>query len=627
LPPVARLEQAVRWALAALALAALSTVCWNPGFPVWIRAAVVIAAALGAARPREMLLVVAAVGPFANLLVVATGSPPLRAFEALVLAFLAGWLLRPPAHRAGSASRRLLLPVTLLIVIVATSSVALALELHRASDRHFADTMATLRHWYLWTDDITGVAAAAMIVEGAALAFAVVELTERRSRLALALIAATGAAGAAAAALSILLAVGIIPDVPWIHSGLPQRRFVVHVTDINAAGSYFAMIAGLSFGMAASTRGIRQRLWIAALVMSIVGVGLSGSRSAVAALVLVTAAAAVWVGRSHGVGQRLSPRAGWGLAIGVGLIAVIVFVRMPLFFGSQMRREFTLTSVRMIAARPILGVGVGRYYTLSRLILTPRLGALYAEENAHNYSLQIGAELGLAGLAAFVWLVAALLWPAARSLSDPSRDFVSAGLFASAIVFLLTSFSGHPFLVREVSFPFWMLIGVATVASQSHAPPTRPAWMTRVAVGAIAFLIVGVGFRPGVPRLRLKPLQDGLGPVQMELRGRRFRDMGAYGSLFVGPTVTGVEIPVRLADAARTGPRMRVWDQEPGWSQHQTIVGADWVIVRVTLPTADPLMPYQRINLSVERLDGTLPPNPEAPIVAVGDLVITDAAP
>ena len=572
-----------------------------------------------------MLLVVAAVGPFANLVVVASGSPPLRGFEALVLALLAGWLLRPPAHRTGSPSRRLLLPVTLLIVIVATSSVALALELHRADIRQFADTMTKLRTSYLWTEDITGVVAGAMLIEGAALAFAVVELTERRSRLAFALITATGAAVVVAAALSVLLAVGIIPDVPWPRSGLPQRRFVMHLTDINAAGSYFAMIACVSCGMAASTRGRRQRLWIAALVMSIAGVGLSGSRSALAALLLVTAAAAVWIGTSRGIRPRLQPRAGWALAIVVGLTAAVVFVRTPLFFGSQMRREFTLTSVRMIGARPILGVGVGRYYNMSRLILTPRLAALYAQENAHNYFLQIAAELGIAGLIAFVWLLASSLRPAARSLSDPSRDFVSGGLFASAIVFLLTAISGHPFLVREASFPFWMLIGVAAVASQSHAPPPRARWVTRVAAGAIVVLIAGVAFRPGVPRLRLKPLQDGLGPLQMEFRGRRFRDMGVYGSLFVGPTVTGVEIPVRLADAARTGPRMRVWDQEPGWSQHQTAVGADWVVLRLTLPTADPLMPYQRINLSVERLDGTLPPNPEAPIIAVGDLVITDA--
>ena len=67
---------------------------------------------------------------------------------------------------------------------------------------------------------------------------------------------------------------------------------------------------------------------------------------------------------------------------------------VPTFRGGGFRQQFTGASLRMMRARPVSGVGIGQYYRMSPLFLSPQLGWAYGAENAHNYFLQIGGELG-----------------------------------------------------------------------------------------------------------------------------------------------------------------------------------------------------------------------------------------
>jgi len=623
----ARLQQGGRWALAALALAALATVYTNAYFPTWIPVAATIVAIAALVWPREMLVAIAAVGPVVNLSVVAAEWPILRAIEALVLAVLAGWLVRRGPRPAGPLLRRLLPAAIVLIAILVTSSAALAIEVHAVAPQEFASTMHALSHWYLWTADTTGVVAAVMLIEGVLLTLAIVDMAEAAPRLAIAIIEALGCGGAIAALLTMLLATGLLPDVFVRHVRLPNGRFAAHVTDVNAAGSYFAMLIGLGAGMAASTRGTRRRVWLGTVGLLAVGLTLTGSRSAFVGATAVPIGAALVAARRR---MRIDRRATWALAILVGGLAIAVLARAGFGSGSELRQEFTVTSLRMIAARPIFGLGIGRYYDFSRLILTPRLGVLYGNENAHDYYLQIAAEIGLAGFAAFAWWLFVLLRPMAGSVADRSRDFVSAGLLVGAAVFLITSLSGHPFLVREAAIPFWMLLGAGAIASRvpistsvrdrSTPRSTRVAWI------AAALLVVSLPLRPETPRLRLRPGQDGFGEWRTGAEGR-VRDMTAFAAIYIGPKVTGLEITMRLAPDNRGHASMLVVDQEPGFSQHWTVVGRDWTTVHVELPGAAPLMAYQRINMSVLNRDGSMPADPNVALIEMRDVTISSAIP
>jgi len=203
------LQRIARFALAALAILALSVLVRNEHFPLTFRAGLVAFAVLSAMRPADALLAAAVAGPFSGLLAEMLGSPPFRGYESVMLAFLAGWLLHaPPVHR-GAASRRVLLPATLMMALIVASVIMLGLQLHAADAAFFWKTAAGLRDAYLWTADVTGVVEGANIIIGILVLVAVVELTEHDSGLVFSLIKMMAVAAAFATALSLLLAAGI----------------------------------------------------------------------------------------------------------------------------------------------------------------------------------------------------------------------------------------------------------------------------------------------------------------------------------------------------------------------------------------------------------------------------------
>ena len=63
----------------------------------------------------------------------------------------------------------------------------------------------------------------------------------------------------------------------------------------------------------------------------------------------------------------------------------------------------------MIRSHPWLGLGIGRYYQASSMFLNPQLAFAYGSENAHDYFLQLAAELGLLGFAALVHVAVRIL--------------------------------------------------------------------------------------------------------------------------------------------------------------------------------------------------------------------------
>ena len=638
------LQRSARFAIAALALLALFVLLRNFNFPLPFRVALAGLVVLAAVRPFDALLVAAAAGPFARLLAELLGSPPFRGFESVMLAFAAGWLLHPPPADRGPASRRVLFPAALMMAVIAASIVTLLLQLRAADAASFQRTLADLRLAFLWTADITGVIEGVNVIVGIVTLLAVVELTEREPGRVFSLLKVMAGAAVAAAVLSLLLAAGIaVPSALARQAAFGKVRYAATIPDVNAAGSYFVLMLGLAGGMAASAIG-RQRLWwTGAVVATLAGLGLTGSRSALAAALLVAVAGASWLAVSRGWRARASvPLAGWALIALLVVIAAVTFVQSPLLAAAQMRRDFTVTSIRMIEERPAFGIGMGRYYHASLLALTPWLAALYGQEHAHNYFLQIAAELGIVGVGVLVWLFYTALRPGFAALRDRSRDYVSAGLLAGCVAYLITCVAGHPLLIQEAGFPFWMALGLALTASRSPRGPgagsiarggadpgrpqggasSAPASVSMIACGLACLMVfASIPFRLEPPRLRLRAEQDGFGPWLTDREGKRYRESHDNSSLFVGPEVTAIELPLRRVPGLQGRPRLTVVDQEPNFAMHRTVVTDSWTLVPIALPGADPLMPYQRINLSV--FDGdALIENPRASGVAVGEVNI-----
>ncbi len=590
----------------------IATFLAHPGVATPLKVEASLVLALSLVRPVFGLLAIAFVVPLGELVVPLIGAHPIRHADTLIVAFLAGWLgWRAAARdRAPAVSRQLGLALWIFGCLLVASVTTTALHLHRADPERARGLLTDVLFAYLVTDDPFGAHAAGNLLQGIGLLLAAADLSRRERRLTLWLPACLVASGVVVSVAASLLAFGIGTRETLARQlavGLP--RYSAAHGDVNAAGSSLLLLFGVGLGLAAEHRRLRI-LWLAASLAIAWGLVLAGSRTAfVAGCLVACIAGTVWLLR------RASPKWIAMTLVAAAIVVVVGLVRAPAgAAGLEMRYGFTESSLRMIAARPLFGVGEGRYYTLSTLTLPPTLGWWYGRENAHNYFLQTAAELGVIGLAAFLWMVIAATIPAMTNAGRIVVRPAVAGCLAGAVAFLVTCLSGHPLLVPEAATPFWIVLGLMAGSQATADSQARRTWMPAAACAAA--LLMTVPFRPAPPNLRLSSGTDGFGPWGADERGFAFRAMHGFASLFVVNAIGEVEIPLRLERPSASG-AVPVNIAVPGEPARQVRVTETWTRVNVPLPPADPLVQHVRINLAVDPVPGRTAA-PQYPPVYVG---------
>jgi len=140
------------------------------------------------------------------------------------------------------------------------------------------------------------------------------------------------------------------------------------------------------------------------------------------------------------------------------------------------------TSAPLVRERPLLGWGPETLATTYPAYGTPQFFAVYPGartttlivDRPHNDLLQQAIATGLVGLAAYLWLWAALVrtaWRAARTGRTPGAAALGAGLFGGFVAY----FAQLQVLFSYVSVApvFWVLVGVL-LALDGDAPPGAP---------------------------------------------------------------------------------------------------------------------------------------------------------
>jgi hypothetical protein len=581
----------------------LAVLLTNGAVPAAIRLEAALVLVVTLVRPAVGLMIVAFLAPLGDIVAPIVGGPPVRHAETLTIAFLAGWLL----FRTDQDESPVALPATLTSAmwvfggVLIASVTATALQLHRESPAALQSTIATLTQSYLLNaDDVIGVHTAGRLLEGLGLIVAAAELGQRSVRDRLWLLTCLVASGVVAGVASALLAIGIAPVQMLARqaaNGLP--RYSAVTGDVNAAASSYLLLVGAAAG-AASVARRRRVAWLVAATLLVAGIMLTGSGSA---LIAITAVVVAVVLRMASTAARP-----WKIAGVLVLVMMIgsaaAFVRSSRSVASlEMRGGFTRTSVRLVEAHPVFGIGAGRYYPLSKLTLPPWLSLFYGRENAHDYYLQIAAELGIVGLAAFLWVLATALTTQLKRAWRGEINSLTAGCLAGTLAYLVTALAGHPLLVPETAIPFWVVLGLAI---QPPGVATRPQWFDRIAMGLACVLVLTAPFR-GLAPVTLVVGDDGFGPWQTDSGGRAYRQAETPASLFVGPAITSLEIPMRLSRGSSNHSAL-VAIVVPGYARTETRVGTDWTMQVVALPGAEVLEPNQRINLAASVVDdlGTL---------------------
>lgn len=501
----------------------------SPAVPIGFRL-LLVALWIGAiVWPHRAITALVLLVPFASWLLLAFDAPPVRYAEALVLATLSGGLVAAarPRRTPLEGQRPGLGLAAALFTAMTIASAGVMLEVMQAGTHSswpfIRSVLVYLTRDYLIGPPgaFVGVTDAALLVEGLGLMVLVARHARDHVVRPPQLFAAIAAAGALAAAvtLSTFIATALrAAEVGELFSRLAFSRMGVHVADVNAAGSFFAMTTLVAIACALNRRHARtprraawrRACWIGASVLMLAALWITGSRMALVStlggLVLTTALAGA-------LGSRAWPR--W-VVVTAGVCAAGVIVAIALGLDPRpsaargasrmlsMRADFMVTGLRMIASAPVFGVGVGRYFEMSGQFMPPSIYWFYFHENAHNNFLQIGGELGLTGLAAFVWLLVAAAIRIGRGLQADPEDRLLGVATVGLAAFVATWMTSHPMLVAEVAYPFWMLVGATLARADGDVQPPlahpgravrafKPA--TIAAAVVIAALAVSVPFR------------------------------------------------------------------------------------------------------------------------------------
>lgn len=608
----------LRLALVAIPLALTTTVLvFNVGATIRLIAALTLGVSL--LSPANGLLLTAAIAPLGQLIAIAIGAADFRIGEVIVLAFFVGWLLRGLPDRRGP---RVAAPAAgwLFAATIAASIAGLSWQLGRYPGELPA-TINEIVHGYFFINDRIGVVYGARLLEGIGLVAATVILFRLKPALSVTLPLALAASASLAALSSVLLWRGIGSAAALERYSRIGYRVSGHVADVNAAGSYFAMIACLALGMALRDRGRRRAMWLCLAGASGVGLWFSESRSALGAAGAVIVVAALWAATTRfSTRARAAMLAGVVLALlGGAALRTRLMETDPTYRGAGFRGQFFQTSVRMIAARPLFGVGVGQYNLMSALFLSPQLAWTYGFENAHNYFLQIGGELGLAGLCLFVVWIGAAFMRTSRAVARTPHDWRLLGAGGGVMAFVVTCLTGHPLLVGEVAYPFWIQFGLVSAlagstllngtaiddGARAHHDTPRARSLPAAAAACVILLWSPVSTASSAVSPPGSRAVDGFYGWESLEDGTRFRWTGAYASLFVPADVTRVEVPIRLPTDGRSIRPIGVEVMTAGVDRGRTMVDATWAIISLPLPVAVPPTRFKRVDL---RVDGVWQP-------------------
>ena len=190
------------------------------------------------------------------------------------------------------------------------------------------------------------------------------------------------------------------------------------------------------------------------------------------------------------------------------------------------------------------------------------------------------------------------LLPAIRAARAGVELPASAALAAGAIAYVLTWLTGHPLLVPEALYPFFMVLGLTAAAGATPidmAPPMRPARAAVAGTVAVILLLIGLPLRvaTAIGEANLEDVGYELSGWQRDGQGERFRIAGARSTLFVPSDAGAVNLPLRRVPGKGPIEVEVLLDGRP--ADRVQLAGDGWKIVRLVVPTVRAR--YRRVDL------------------------------
>ncbi len=430
------------------------------------------------------------------------------------------------------------------------------------------------------------------------------------------------------------------PDEHLLPFWVEQDPYIVRVnasfTDVNALGAYLATTVTVVVAVAL-LRPVRpwRAVWLSLAAALLLGVLFTASRIAWLAggLALAGFFAALLAWQLGTWPERMSVRlrqAGIATAVAAGIVLLLLTswatlrdvrrveqrsylqtllvtlnLQAPLEERLKGRGELWAAAVRMIEVRPAAGIGLGRYFK-DVAAWTPHPDKLVRpQENAHNYFLQTGAELGIPGLLCLLWLFGAAIRRGVSTARAPGPKPGRRVALASALgvaAFALTSLTGHSLLLHEGQVTFWALAALPLALTPPRASGLaarlrdRSSWLVPVTALVLA-VTLPTRLRLETSRIDLSRLTIGLHDEEWSPSGDAFRWTGARAVFHVPADARVVTFRVRSLAPFEQMLQVRHAGQ---LIQQVRLADHSWHVLRFVLPPTAPRDTYRRFELVVD---------------------------
>jgi putative inorganic carbon (hco3(-)) transporter len=275
---------------------------------------------------------------------------------------------------------------------------------------------------------------------------------------------------AAGAALFCLLDLFVFAHAVATRTLVPGHAQAAFNIDPNSIALYLEPLIGVAAGLALLGAGTVRRVAIATVAVLVAAELATLSRGGLLALAALAVIAAVTLPSAR---VRIAVLAG-AVVAGVGvLFAPVIGPRLlhvldPRFGTFVIRGQIWAASIRMLRDHPLFGAGINAY----QATMAPyRAGDPYIvpEPYPHNIFLSSWTEIGLLGLAAFTWILAALIvmpWRAYRWARAAERGLLW-GLGAAFTMLLVHGLVDTPYWKNDLSLEFWVLAAITIVCVRS----------------------------------------------------------------------------------------------------------------------------------------------------------------
>lgn len=250
-------------------------------------------------------------------------------------------------------------------------------------------------------------------------------------------------------------------DIGAIKARIASHRVFSTFALPSSFAGYLALVIPLGIGLFISRSSLQERILLGIVILTMLwALILTFSWGGILALVFAL----------FFVFLILSKKTKWFIP---AILILLLLLGIASSRSESLHSKMTLrlynwrSALEIVRDYPFLGTGIGTFGIVYPGYKFPQANEV---QYAHNWYLQVAAEMGILGLGALFWLLAIFAREgikALRSEKEKSRQAVLAGLLAGGFAFLFHNLVDMDAYVPEIALLWWAVVGLVMIRASA----------------------------------------------------------------------------------------------------------------------------------------------------------------